>query len=144
MTKRSHFFALALLISVVGCATVTPQADQVIAAPAQRVLALQAPGEATLVVTRDAGFFGGGCDEAVFVDGVKVARLRPRERAQFGVSAGAHVLGVGSTGRGLCDAPDNARREIDAQFSPGQVRMFHTSVQQSGDLAISPMTQSAR
>lgn len=75
-------------------------------APADRVLAYQEQKETyvPLVVTRDAGFMGGGCYIGVVIEGTLVARLDPGETATFYAPPGDTNMGAvpDPQARGLC------------------------------------------
>lgn len=91
MKRLVGAFALVLLA---GCQTspISPEnAEQV---PASRLYGLQEGGEAKVIVTRDSGLYGSGCNVRLFVDGKLVGEFASGEVATFHVAPGQHVAGV--------------------------------------------------
>ena len=56
------------------------------------------PGYAFLVVTRDKGMRAKACTARIYIDGARVADLRPSEQIRLFVEEGEHVIGVSSEG----------------------------------------------
>lgn len=132
--------ALAV-VGLAGCATHAPRPNELRVAPADRLLAFQDPagGDATLIVTRDRGFLGGGCYLAVFIDGKESARLDTGERAMFHVPSGHHVLGTWNAGKALCGYRQGRdRRETDASVASGETRRYRILIDASGSLTLEP------
>lgn len=137
--KRMTLLLVALLVA--GCATHAPKQSEIRPVPADRVSAFQSPadGDATLVVTRDLGFMGGGCFLAVFVDGKEAARIDRGERVTFHVRAGHHVLGTWNAGKALCGYREGRdRRETDASVATGETRRYRILMDSSGSLTLEP------
>ncbi len=137
--KRMALLLIAMLMA--GCATHAPKPSEIRPVPADRLEAFQSPadGDATLVVTRDLGFMGGGCFLAVFIDGKEAARIDTGERATFHVPAGHHVLGTWNAGKALCGYREGRdRRETDASVSAGETRRYRILLDSSGSLSLEP------
>jgi hypothetical protein len=131
--------ALASLL-LAGCATHAPKPNEIRPVPTDRALAFQdkSGGDATLIVTRDKGFMGGGCFLAVYIDGKESARLDTGEQAMFFVPAGHHVLGTWNAGKALCGYREGTdRREADASLNPGETRRFRILID-SGGMKLEP------
>ena len=136
--------ALAALtaLALAGCATQAPKQSQIKPVPADRVLAYQSAGDgdATIIVTRDVGFTGGGCFAGLYLDGTLVAKLDTGERASLYVPSGRHVIGTWNVGKALCGYREGKdRRETDATLKPGETRKFRILIGNAG-VEITPTT----
>lgn len=133
---------LGMVAALTGCITKPPRPDQVRTPPADRLLAYQNPtdGDATVIITRDAGYSGSACYIAFFVDGKVAAKLASAERATFHLSTGDHVLGAWNTGSGLCGYREGEdRREVAVSLKPGETRRFRILIGDGG-LSLAPST----
>jgi hypothetical protein len=127
---------LSAVIFMAGCAsTVTPN-DAL--QPPTKIYNLEltkpAANTGTVVVKRDTGFTGGGCNHLLALDAVQVAELRPGEGITIYPAAGDHILSVVG-GRGLCGG---STPEIALHIVPGGRLVFRLSVEQSLDVTIRP------
>lgn len=93
-----------LLVSILllnGCATTAVSTDDAKNVPAERIISKFAqtknPGDATLIVKRDSGFTGSGCNIVVYLDGNAIAELDTREKVIFYARPGEHVLSAKQT-----------------------------------------------
>lgn len=137
-----RIFAAAALLTLAGCATHAPKPSDVHAVPPDRALAFQSPsdGDASIVVTRDKGFAGGGCYAGLYLDGALVAKMNPGERASLYVPSGRHVIGTWSVGKALCGYREGTdRRETDATLKPGETRKYRILIDAAG-IGINPST----
>jgi hypothetical protein len=94
-------------LSLIGCASTPVPVTLAKTTPNDRVLAFQDPSDlnnATITITRDKGFLGGGCYAGVYIDMVLVARLGVGEAVTLYLAPGEKLLRVGRDpeGRGLC------------------------------------------
>jgi hypothetical protein len=138
--KRIVFAVAALLL--VGCATQAPKQSQIKPVPTDRALAYQSAsdGDATIIVTRDVGFTGGGCFAGLYLDGALVAKVDTGERASLYVPSGRHVIGTWNVGKALCGYREGKdRRETDATLKPGETRKFRILIGNAG-VEITPTT----
>lgn len=124
--------AVALLA---GCATSpvpSSEADQV---PLSRLFAFQAPtqGDSTLIVTRDKGFVGGGCNTTVSIDGRRAAEIGSGETAKFRVAPGEHIVSASSCGSGL--------KERETSVKAGSTKKFRISIDSAMSMDLSPTMQ---
>jgi hypothetical protein len=124
--------ALALLA---GCATSPVPSSKADPVPSSRLFAYQKPvsGDSVLIVTRDTGFVGGGCNTAVNIDGQKAAEIGAGETAKFFVPAGEHIVGASSCGSGL--------KEREANVKAGSTKKFRISIDSSMSMDLSPTMQ---
>lgn len=82
--------ALAIL-SLVGCATEAVMPSKAKDAPQSRLLNYQNTTDdanSTLIVVRDKGYLGSGCDLGVYLNDKKSAILKPGEKATFHLHPG--------------------------------------------------------
>ena len=111
------------LLSLAGCSSWQPDAEDIEPVPAERVLAYQQPLEngGEVVVTRDFGLRGGGCYIAVLIDRQLAARIHVGEVVRFQVPAGARIVSIGTDPLvdTLCGKL-SLRREKLAQVQAGQ------------------------
>jgi hypothetical protein len=138
---KQAFIALVVLV-LAGCATQAPRKNQIKPVPADRVLAFQSPdgGDATIIVTRDVGFMGGGCFAGLYLDGALVAKMDTGERASLYVPSGRHIIGTWSVGKALCGYREGTdRRETDATLKTGETRKYRILIGNNG-VEIAPTT----
>ncbi len=111
------------LLSLAGCSSWQPDAEDIEPVPAERVLAYQQPLEngGEVVVTRDFGLRGGGCYIAVLIDRQLAARIHVGEVVRIQVPAGARIVSIGTDPLDdtLCGKL-SLRREKLAQVQAGQ------------------------
>lgn len=134
---RSAFVCLIGAFVLAGCATTPVPSSQAKPAPKERTIAFQektATNNASLVLTRDEGFLGGGCFYAFWINSILAARLDVGETAGFYVEPGEHVLRVGRDphGQGLCalDADNWTQRETILRAN--ERKFFRLSIDDSG------------
>lgn len=140
ITKQALIALTAL--ALVGCTTQAPTQSQIKPVPADRALAYQSAsdGDATIIVTRDVGFAGGGCFAGLYLDGDLVAKLDTGERASLCVPSGRHVIGAWNVGKALCGYREGKdRRETDATLKPEETRKFRILIGNAG-VEITPTT----
>lgn len=138
---KQTFIALTAL-ALAGCATQAPKQSQIKPVPADRALAYQSAsgGDATIIVTRDVGFAGGGCFAGLYLDGDLVAKMDTGERISLYLPSGRHVIGTWNVGKALCGYREGKdRRETDATLKPGETRKFRILIGNAG-VEITPTT----
>lgn len=101
--------AVALLA---GCSTSPISADRADPVPSSRLHAFGGKAGAQLVVTRDSGLYGSGCNYRLYIDGTLAAEFASGEVARFGVSPGTHILGVKPSA--ACGGWGLVEREVSA------------------------------
>src|SRR5450830_1869442 len=128
----------AAIVVLAGCSSTPVEPGSAKRVPADRVYANQAavPGGATLVVSRDNGFWAsGGCLATVLIDGKKVSRMDTGEIVKFKVKPGRHIVGIAGDdeGNGLCAMQiGQPVKETAAEVSPGETQKFRISGTQNG------------
>ena len=89
-------------ILAVACGTTSVPSSDAKPVPTDRIYATEfakpQPGYAFLVVTRDKGLRAKACTARIYIDGTRVADLRPSEQVRLFVEEGEHVIGVSSEG----------------------------------------------
>ncbi|MBK3468380.1 hypothetical protein [Pseudomonas sp. MF6776] len=125
---------IALLL-LTACATTPVPSGKADPVPSSRLFAFQKPAssDAVLVVTRDSGFVGGGCNTSVSIDGRKAAEIGAGETAKFYVAAGEHIVGASSCGSGL--------KERETSIKAGSTKKFRISIDSSMSMDLSPTMQ---
>jgi len=118
-----------------GCATSPVPSGQAEPVPSSRLFAYQKQdgADAVLIVTRDKGFIGGGCNTTVSIDGKKSAEIGTGETARFFVPSGEHIVGASSCGSGL--------KEREATLKAGATKRFRISIDSSMSMDLSPTMQ---
>lgn len=76
------------------------------------------PGDAHIIIKRDAGFFASGCDFLVSVQGTSLAALRPAERIDLYLKPGDYILGA-SQGCG-----QTAVIEVEANVKADELKTY--------------------
>lgn len=124
--------AVALLA---GCATSPVPSSEADPVPSSRLFAYQAPtqGDSTLIVTRDKGFVGGGCNTSVSIDGRRAAEIGAGESAKFRVTPGEHIVSASSCGSGL--------KERETSIKAGGTKKFRISIDSAMSMDLSPTMQ---
>jgi len=125
---------IALLL-LTACATTPIPSGKADPVPSSRLFAYQNPAAdgAVLIVTRDSGFVGGGCNTSVSIDGRKAAEIGAGETAKFYVASGEHIVGASSCGSGL--------KEREANIKAGATKKFRISIDSSMSMDLSPTMQ---
>lgn len=130
--------AVAVILSLTGCATQPVTIDKSLAVPVSRLLApqwtAQAPYTGSLIIKRDSGFMGSACNVRVFIDAVPVADLAPSEKVELFVPLGEHIVGAASTGM-FCGG---GASEAAVIITPERQRILRIAAGQSGDLHLQP------
>ncbi|MDB5995273.1 MAG: hypothetical protein JWP42_2409 [Pseudomonas sp.] len=85
---------LVAVMLLAGCATSPISADHADPVPKSRIYAFDNKADAQIVVTRDSGLYGSGCNYRLFIDGTLAAEFASGEVAKFGVKPGSHILGI--------------------------------------------------
>lgn len=128
---------IGLVAVMAGCATTPPALSEVRTAPKERLLAFQNKTESTaskLVVTRDAGYLGGGCFYALSINNVLSARLDTSETASFYVEPGEILLRTGRdpSGNGLCGIGKDDWTQRETVLRAGETKMFRMTIDMNG------------
>jgi len=99
------------------------------------LFAFQTPalGDSILVVTRDTGFVGSGCNTTVSIDGRRAAEVASGETAKFRVAPGEHILSASSCGSGL--------KERETNIKAGVTKKFRISIDSAMSMDLSPTMQ---
>lgn len=128
----------AAAVLLAGCSSTPVEPGSAKRVPADRVYAYQAavPGGATLLVSRDNGFWAsGGCMTTVLIDGKKVARINTGEVVKFQVKPGRHIVGIAGDdeGNGLCAMQiGQPVKETASEVAAGEVQKYRISGTQNG------------
>lgn len=122
------------LAFLAGCGTSPISADSATPVPAKRLFAFSEKGESQLVVTRDSGLYGSGCNYRFYIDGTLAAEFAQGEMARFGLKPGRHILG--STYSSACGGGSVVEREVE--LKEGEVVRRRISVLMGGVQDISP------
>ena len=123
-----------VFVLVAGCGSSPVSSDRADPVPTQRLFAFSDKAEAQLIVTRDGGLYGSGCNYRFYIDGTLAAEFAAGEVARFGLPAGRHILS--STFSGACGGGSVVEREIDIR--PGETMKRRISVLIGGVQDISP------
>ena len=128
-------YTVIALLLLTACATTPVPSGKADPVPSSRLFAFQKPAssDAVLVVTRDSGFVGGGCNTSVSIDGRKAAEIGAGETAKFYVAAGEHIVGASSCGSGL--------KERETSIKAGSTKKFRISIDSSMSMDLSPTMQ---
>lgn len=96
---KTFLWVSTLLLN--GCATVPVSNNDAKNVPPERIISkttqVKNPGEATLIVKRDSGFTGSGCNIIIYLDGKAIAELGTGEKVTFYAQPGDHVLSAKQT-----------------------------------------------
>lgn len=120
-------------ILLVGCSTSPISAGDADPVPPSRLYAFPSNGATQLVVTRDSGMFGAGCNHRLYIDGTLAAELSSGEVARFGLAPGKHVVGVKPSS--ACGGGGLVETEVDMTSGESVRRRISVTL---GGLAITP------
>lgn len=135
--KKILFVVICLYLLFVGCATTPISPTSANQVPTERVLAFQQKTQnttATLVVTRDEGFLGGGCYYAVLINGTLAARLDVGETCRFFLTPGEILLRSGRDpqGKGLCALGQDQWTQRETILRQNEIKFFRLSIDVNG------------
>lgn len=131
-----RFFVSAITVALLtGCASSPVPSSEAEPVPSSRLFAYQAivSGGSTLVVTRDKGFVGAGCNAMVTIDGRRAAEVGAGETAKFRVAPGVHIVSASSCGSGL--------KELETTIKAGGTKKFRISIDSAMSMDLSPTMQ---
>lgn len=131
-----RFFVGAVAVALLaGCATSPVPSSEADPVPSSRLFAYQgqASGDSTLIVTRDSGFTGSGCNTTVSIDGRRAAEIGSGETAKFRLPAGDHIVSASSCGSGL--------KERETSLKAGATKKFRISIDSAMSMDLSPTMQ---
>lgn len=98
--RKSIIIAAALALA--GCASTPVSNNDAKIVPSSRALSKQFStpnaGAEKVVIKRDAGLMGSACATRIYVDAVAVADLRPGEKVETYLPAGAHIISAEPNG----------------------------------------------
>ena len=128
---RALIYMLASTL-LAGCATSPVPAEKADPVPSARLYAYQPPlsGQATLIITRDKGFTGSGCNTKISIDGQRAASIASGESAKFYLAAGEHMISASSCGSEL--------KEREVSIAPGATKRYRISIDSSMSMDLSP------
>lgn len=129
------FVGAVVIALLAGCATSPVPSGEADPVPSSRLFAFQSPaqGESTLIVTRDKGFVGGGCNTTLSIDGRRAAEIGSGETAKFRVAPGEHIVSASSCGSGL--------KERETSIKAGSTKKFRISIDSAMSMDLSPTMQ---
>lgn len=119
------------MLSACSTSPITPgQGDPV---PPSRLHSLKSQGGSTLIVTRDSGMFGSGCNYRLYVDNDLAAEFASGEVATFNIAPGKHILGLRTSS--ACGG--GALKESELEIKAGETARRRISLD-SGGYYLSP------
>jgi len=135
MLRMTQIGAFVLSGSLAACASAPVSTSESADVPASRVqnsaLLSPRPGTQALVIKRDSGFVGAGCNVAVYVDGAAVAELAASEKVTVHLAPGQHFLGARHNCMGTL-------AELQTKVEPGSPRTFRIGTGMNGDFSLQP------
>ena len=149
--KKCYLALLAVLL-LAGCAVpiIAPNTTPVSTSeskpiPESRIfnnqLVISKAGYGEVVVKRDIGFLGSGCNTDIFIDGKLSAELATGEKVLFYLPEGRHIIGIKPINRGICGGV-SVTEETEALVSLKQPLTFRIGIKTTGlysmDLFINP------
>jgi hypothetical protein len=135
---RRTFLTIIAAMVLAGCSSTPVNQASAKKVPTSRKFAFQndVSGGATLVVSRDKGFWAsGGCYATVLVDGRKAARIDTGETVSFKLKPGHHIIGIAGDdeGTGVCALQiSQPVKETSTDLKVGDVQKFRVSATQNG------------
>jgi len=137
--------ALSVAATLAGCSSAPINTSSAPSVPIERVyektLIQPAEGRVDVVVARDKGFVGGGCNTAVYLDGTKIAAIHQGEMITLYLAPGRYILGHGPNpeGSGLCKyGAESARKETGVTAELGKPLKYRLAISANGESSIMP------
>ncbi len=93
-SSMKYLIGAMALVLLAGCSTSPISVDKADPVPQSRIYAFSNKTDAQIVVTRDSGLYGAGCNYRLYIDGTLSAEFASGEVAKFGVKPGKHILGI--------------------------------------------------
>lgn len=116
-----------------GCSTSPISASNADPVPPSRFFAFSSNGSSQLVVTRDSGMFGAGCNHRFYIDGTLAAEFAAGEVARFGLAPGKHVIGAKPSA--ACGGGGLVETEVDLKVGESVRRRLSVT---PGGITITP------
>lgn len=91
------------------------------------------PGAGMLIVKRDRGLMGSGCDASVYIDGEKIGELSPGEKLTMYVPAGERM--IAAVNGSLCGGAVN---EAAVVIAKEQQRTYRIAIGDAGAIFLQP------
>lgn len=135
------FLLVSATLLMQGCSTTPVSKETAKRVPADRIFQNSyvgpavSPSDATILFSRDAGFFGSGCTSDIFVDNVKIFAVRHAEQITIHVSAGSHFIRLESGG-GLCP---NVAASQQTTIAAGDHQAYRILLPSDGSLRLTRM-----
>jgi hypothetical protein len=134
---RSIVMTFTTACALAACATTPAPTAKTAVVPASRIvdatyLTPDATRKAIVIVKRDTARFGLNCDNALFVDGHRVALIEPSERVELYLTPVEHVLSVSKP---TCHGET---RELAVTPSESVTKTFRIWSDQDGQLQFQP------
>ena len=135
---NSYWLSLGLAgLILTGCATTPPSLANIKPVPKERLYDFQTKTDkttATLTVTRDSGFLGGGCFYAFSINSKLAARLNPAESTRFYVEPGELLIRTSRDpqGKGLCAIGQDDWTQRETIIHAGENKTFRMTIDQNG------------
>lgn len=124
MRLRIYFIIMVVFIS--GCMNRPVPFSEAKLIPNERVFNFKNSGDSNLLVTRDKGFQGAGCNTRFYINGVLAAEFSHGEKYSFKVPSGKILLGIKPSA--ACGGGLHVEREVES--APGETirrRIFVSS-----------------
>ena len=137
MNKMALLMIVGMFGILSGCATTPTIPSNAQQAPNERILAFQQKTPkttATLIVTRDSGFLGGGCYYSLAINSILAARLDVGETARFYLEPGEILLRVGRDpqGKGLCSVGQEHWTQRETILRSDEIKYFRLMLDANG------------
>lgn len=116
-----------------GCSTSPISAGDADPVPPSRLFAFSSKGGSQLVVTRDSGMFGAGCNHRFYIDGTLAAEFATGEVARFGLAPGKHVIGAKPSA--ACGGGGLVESEVDLKLGESVRRRLSVT---PGGITVTP------
>lgn len=134
-TLRSTALIMMNLLLLNGCATTPVSNDNAKDVPSERIISktslIKNPGEGAMIVKRDSGFTGSGCNIVVYLDGTAIAELDTGEKVKFFAQPGDHILSAKQTS--ICVA---GLKEVGVTLKANDEKTFRIGFGGNADMSI--------
>lgn len=141
---RNLFLAFLAAGLLSGCTTTPVPGSKAKPVPNERVYyhSNSDVGTGTISVTRDSGFTGGVCYFALYLNGTLAAKFDTGEKAEFKLSPGEHIIGIGNPGGGgVCGFDKGSRKEMLVVVRENETKKYRVVIRPGVGADIEPTTQ---
>lgn len=134
--KTLQYILVVSIIFITGCTTSPVSVESAKNIPNERILVKNTMGDSKVIVTRDSGMLGSGCNLKLLINDTEVAIYAAGETATFNVSHGLIVFGLARGSSGLCALNGNFILNYESHINESSINYYRIVTMGNGGLDI--------